>query len=40
MVPGGIADFANKNIQDIISLSFQLKKLKEKKNKIILRLTA
>ena len=31
MVTGGMKEFANKNIHDIISLSFELQKLKEKK---------
>lgn len=32
MVTGGMTKFANKNIQDIISLSFELQKLKENNN--------
>ena len=31
MVTGGMTKFANKNMQDIISLSFELQNLKEKK---------
>ena len=34
MVTSGMKEFANKNIHDIISLSFELQKLKEKKKQL------